>query len=476
MLKMPSHFPVACHTSNITQGSTFVVIQGQKEDGIRYISQALAQGAHAIVIEEHIELPQFIMDEITTHHAQIIRVKNTRKALAELSAKATDFPARKLKIIGITGTKGKSTTTHLTYHLLKAAGASVACLSTVHNLINDTVFSAPLTTAQPDYLHQFLKLCVEQKVEYVVMEVAAQAFTFNRVDGIAFDAFVFTNLEREHGELYPTLEGYFDTKCALFNHLKKNAPVIINYDDEYGKRIMEQYPSYTLEPFSFKNHLNKNIPHASYHHSEQNFSCIQWNTHTFFYQNFAGIFNAYNVLSALKILTHFDILNTIKTNQENPFCFPSLPGRCEQYQLPNGAHAIIDYAHTPQSFNAILSTMRKITPHLIVIFGAGGGKDHAKRPLMGTIASTLADLVIITSDNPRHEDPLVIANMIQNGVGDQNKHKIIIELNRQKAIERAYQHAQSSSYIMLLGKGPDEYEIVGNTKLPFSERAILHSL
>lgn len=473
---MPSVFPVACHTNNIGKGSTFVAIKGQQEDGGLYILKALEKGASKIVVENNATLSEEIKKHITAMGAELVFVDSARTALAELSAKAADYPAQKLKIIGITGTKGKSTTTHMLYHLLKATGASVACLSTVHNLINDVVFTAPLTTAQPDYLHQFLKLCVKENIEYVVMEVAAQAFTFNRVDNITFDAFIFTNLEREHGELYPTLENYLEAKCELFKHLKSDAPVVVNSDNEYSKIIIKRYQStYNLLPFTFDQKSDPIVLQAFYNQNNDGIQSITYQKNTFYYTGFSGLFNGYNIVSALLALKECN-LSIIDTNNNNPFIFPPLSGRCEQYQLPNKACAIIDYAHTPQSFIAILSNIKQLTPHLIVIFGAGGGKDHEKRPLMGKIASEIADLVIITSDNPRNEDPTIIAQMIQNGVDQKNQYKIIIELDRQKAIESAYKKSQPSSYIMLLGKGPEEYQIIGDKKLFFSEKEILLSL
>ena len=481
-LVMPEFFPVASHTKNVGPGSTFVAIKGLKDDGTHYILEALKRGATHIVIDETVELLPEINQAIIDAKALITRVKNSRKALADLSTKAANINWNDLTIIGVTGTKGKSTTTHMLFNLLKKTGASVACLNSVYNMINDTEFTAPLTTAQPDYLHQFLKLCVENKVHYVVMEVAAQAFTYHRIDGIQFDSFIFTNLEREHGELYPTIEDYLKAKCELFIHTKINASVFVNSDDAAGDVIIKQKAQLKRETYSnvigysLKNNY-KAYYNAHYKALENNKSSVSLminnNNYAFNYTGFSGFFNAYNVTAALAALNVFIPITPTLLGTES-FAFPPLRGRCEEYNLPNGARVIIDYAHTPNSFDAILRSTRQLTNNLIVIFGAGGGKDHEKRPVMGSIAAHFADTVILTSDNPRHEDPVAIVESIKKGIENNNdQEKVMIELDRQKAIEFAYQKAQEGTIIMLLGKGPDEYQIFGDTKVPFSEKNIV---
>ncbi len=480
-LVMPEIFPVCSHTKNVGPGSTFVAIKGLQDNGINYIQEALNRGATIIIADKTVELSSEITQAIYAKKATLHLVENTRKTLADLSAKAAQIDYEALTIIGVTGTKGKSTTTHLLFNMLKKTGASVACLNSVYNMINDTIFSAPLTTAQPDYLQQFLKLCQDNKVQYVVMEVAAQAFTFHRIDGIQFDAFIFTNFEQEHGELYRTINDYFKAKCELFKHIKINASVFVNADDKACKIIINQKKQLDRETNSEVLGFSLTNDFKSYYHS--NYKALPGNNsqvslminnsnYIFKYTGFTGLFNAYNVTAALITLNDFlpitqDLLGT------ESFNFPPLRGRSEEYNLPNGARVIIDYAHTPNSFDAILGSVRQLTNHLIVIFGAGGGKDHEKRPLMGAVAAHWADLVIISSDNPRHEDPVIIANAIKAGVDQMHLNKVVIELDREKAINFAYSKTQEGSIIMLLGKGPDEYQIYGDIKMPFSEKNIV---
>lgn len=436
-MQLPTVFPVTCHTDYVAKGSTFVAIKGQTTEGTKYIEAALQKGATRIVIQKGTQLAEKTQKEINRLGVNVLEVDDARVALATLSAQAAGYPAKQLKLLGITGTKGKTTTAWMLFHLLKQAGHSVALLSTVENYINDYVFKTPLTTPQPDYLHQFFKLCVTAEVEYVVMEVAAQATTFKRIETLQFDGLIFTNLDREHGELYPTMEEYFTAKYALFSYAKKDAPVLINADDVYGKRILAEHPNFI--PYKKEGIVPKD--------------------------SFPGDFNKYNYTAAVSLAQQLGI----KISQKNEL--PLLKGRLEKYVLSNNIQVFIDYAHTPSSFENLFTTVRPWTEQLVVLFGAGGGKDHEKRPLMGKIADQYADVIFITSDNPRHENPQIIANEIVAGVT--KKEKVVIELDREVAIQKALAIAQPGAVILLLGKGPDEYQLVGEVKTFFSEKEII---
>lgn len=445
MAKLPQVFPVACHTQQVGSGTTFVVIKGQHDDGVAYIDEALKLGATKIVVEYDTHISEELKAQISVAGASLERVKNARSALATMSAHAAGYPANQLKLIGVTGTKGKTTTTQMIYNLLRLAGHKVAVIGSVGNKIDAHSFPFVLTTPQPDYLHQFFALCVKEHIEYVVIEVAAQAVTFNRIETLEFDGLIFTNLDREHGELYPTIEEYFATKYKVFGHLKDHASIFVNADDAYGKLILEKHPEF----------------HSYSAADAQGFEAPQ----------FPGLFNRYNLASAVKMCQALGV-NKSTLKKLTP-TLPQVPGRLEEHVLDNGARAYIDYAHTPASFKSIFETVRPWTDHLIVIFGAGGGKDHSKRPLMGQLAATYADMVIITTDNPRKEDPQAIISDIVVGISQELMHKVICEPDRELAIYKARKMANSSTVILLLGKGPDEYQIIGETKIPFSERAFL---
>lgn len=468
---MPSIFPVTCHTDFVGQDSIFVAIEGYADNGINYIKDAIIKGARTIVVHHTTFLDDELSSFIALHNVVIERVSNTRKALAELSAQAAGFPAQKLKIIGITGTKGKTTTSFLLEHILHSAGHTTALISSAKNRICGQNFPAPLTTPQPDYLQQFLRLCVENNVDYVVMEVAAQALTLHRVTGIIFCGIIFTNFSLEHLEFYPSLADYFHAKTLIFGMATDNAPFLMNADDEHGRMLFAQHKKAKSYGFGDDNQCAYS---AQFIAEPTSTIALQINGYNVMCPILFGAYNAYNVLAATAMALELNIdLLIIQQALQN---FAGVPGRLQQHVLPNGARCFIDYAHNPESFKAVLSTLRALTQQLIVVFGAGGGRDKSKRPMMGDIASHIADIIVVTSDNPRLEDPMVIADNIIQGVPQSLQHKIVQELDRKRAIEFAYQLSDNGSIIVLLGKGPDEYQIIGTTKHFFSERQIVEQL
>lgn len=463
MVTMPAIFSVTCHTRYVGQGSIFVAIQGQKEDGIKYVPQALQLGAKKIIVQNNAHISPDLIALIEAHQAELEYVDNTRRALAELSAHALDYPAKKLKIIGVTGTKGKTSTTFLIEHILRSAGYKTALLGTVKNFINEQQIPGELTTPQPDYLHQFFGLCVQEQVDYVVMEVAAQAFTLHRVYGIEFNLAIFTNFSQEHGEFYATQDEYFAAKTQILSHLKPDALLLVNADDEHCKKLLKEKQ---VTGFNLANEAEGIIARCRVEYKQciYDFSC----------PTLIGNFNCYNLLAAVSGVLHLGL--SPESIQASLQTFPGVPGRLEKYVLPNGAYGIIDYAHNPSSFEAVLSTLRKLTDRLIVVFGCGGDRDASKRPMMGVIAAEYADLVILTTDNPRSENPRNIIEDIYRGVQKEMQAKIVIELDREKAIRYAYAYSHDHAIIALLGKGPDEYQQIGSVKYPFSEKKILQQL
>jgi UDP-N-acetylmuramyl-tripeptide synthetase len=488
----PTIYPVACHTDNIGAGSIFIAVPGKKEDGVKYISQAIEKGATKIVVQHDAKLSQEISDLLTQKKISLERVENTRKALAELSAQAHGYPARKLTLIGITGTKGKTTTTYVLAHILRIAGYKTAMLSTVENVIGDITFPAKLTTQHPDFLHTLFAECVKQGITHVVMEVAAQAMTLHRVAGLEFSGILFTNFEREHSEFYETIEDYFAAKCALFSLRKPCAPVLVNADDAWGQKILAKNLEFmcfglissdcavTAQVYDVKNGISANvqITKAGAHINKcvcaNNYESENQETAALSCPSLVGRFNAYNVLGAVGLAVKLGV--PLAQATEALASFGHVPGRLQGYILPNGARSFIDYAHTPSSFTQVLAALRETTDHLIVVFGAGGDRDPHKRPVMGQITSDIADLVIVTSDNPRSEKAEDICRQILAGIAPENLSKVICELDREQAIKKAYAHSKPTSVIVLLGKGPDEYQQIGSIKYPFSEKAILKSL
>jgi UDP-N-acetylmuramoyl-L-alanyl-D-glutamate--2,6-diaminopimelate ligase len=480
-LEFPKIFPVTAHTDHVGPGTTFVAVQGLKQNGIDYITQALDKGASKIVVQEDAVLPNAVLEQLNKHHVSLLRVPNTRRALAELSAQALNYPARKLKIIGITGTKGKTTTSFILAHLLYSAGYSTALLSTIRNRINDQEFATALTTQQPDYLHVFLDLCVRAEVTHVVMEVSAQALSMNRLAGIEFDGAIFTNFSQEHAEFYPTLDDYFNAKKLLFSSLKSTARPCINVDDEYGMQIFKQrmLENKKTTAFFYTAALLGLDTRADVHAElvQANKHGIEFIMHTPEHEirihcpSLIGTYNLYNVLGAATVALQNKVQPEVI--KQAMTTFKGVPGRMESYPLANGALCVIDYAHTPSSFQAILTTLRSMTDHLIVVFGCGGDRDPIKRPAMGRIAAELGDLIFVTSDNPRSEELPTIIAQIESGIAPDYQAKVRRELDREQAIKKAYASARSGSIIVLLGKGPDEYEEVKGVKRYFSERQII---
>lgn len=474
MLVLPSIWPVTCHTDYVGKGSTFVAIKGSMHDGVSFIRQAIAKGATTIIAQVDADIPQDLLTHIQTAGVRLEFAANARRALALRSAQAWGNPAAQLKIIAITGTKGKTTTSWLLHHMLHEAGYKVALLSTVKNKIGMEEFPTQLTTQHPDYLHAFFHACVIADIEYVVMEVAAQAISLHRIAGLAFDGIIFTNFSPAHGEFYVTEHDYFNAKRALFDYAKADAPIIINADDAAGSTLLAQFShatAYSIQVPSAQVFFDatctvsegtKGICHMR--ESALDIHCPA----------LIGTFNASNCAAAITMawrcgLSPESICAGMKT-------FSGVPGRLEKYTLPNEAIVIIDYAHNPLSFRALFPLLRSLTHHLIIVAGAGGDRDRAMRPVMGELMSAYADQIFLTSDNPRSENPADIVLAMYAGVLPEKKDTVICELDRKKAIEMACALSQKGSIIALLGKGPDEYEIVGTTKFPFSERHIIQEL
>jgi len=467
---IPKILPVTCHTDYVGEGSTFVAIKGSQLDGISFIPLALQKGASRIVVEQDSELSPDILAKINSHNSKLIFVKNTRKALSELSAAAWGYPAKKLNIIGVTGTKGKTTTTFLLNHILFNSGYKTAMVSGVRNNIAGKNYSASLTTPLPDYIHAFLYKCVQEKVQFVILESSAQALSLYRLYGIEFSGIVFTNFDSEHAEFYSSMSEYFEAKIRILDQLKASGYAIINADDKWLSGIKLKDNLYTFS-------LNKNNVNYVIKVKKNDISGIDLEiqqgqkTYNFGTPNFFGEFNAYNLAGAVCLLLAFGLESLKIFRALGKYMY--VPGRMEKHNLSNGAVAIIDYAHNASSFSQVLPVLKSISKNLIVVFGAGGDRDKTKRPIMGNIAASIADQVILTSDNPRSEDPQDIINQIQSGISSEYKNKVICEPDRAKAIKLAYSLCQPGDVIAILGKGPDEYQMVGNTKFFFSDKQII---
>ncbi|MCK4265545.1 UDP-N-acetylmuramoyl-L-alanyl-D-glutamate--2,6-diaminopimelate ligase [Candidatus Babeliales bacterium] len=466
---IPTIYPVTCHTDHVGEGSVFVAINGFKENGIEYIEKAIQKGATSIFSEDLGQCQQ-----LSRKYPKIVfqLTDDSRKTLATLSSEFLGNPSSKLKIIGVTGTKGKTTTAYIIEHILRSAGHKTALIGTIKNKILDREVSADLTTPESDYLHMFFAQCVEDGVTHVIMEVSAHALTLKRVLGLKFDVVCFTNLASEHMDFYKNMQEYFNAKYLLFNQLKPEGLAIINGDNEWGKvaaKELLQNRTQNVILFSQKNY-NKIATHNFKIEHSDNHSLLLSLCKGSFEEKFGcrmlfGEFNAYNIISSILSVSHFDIsYSKIKLALNS---FLGVAGRMQLHTLQNGARAFVDFAHNPSSFEAILKVLRKMTSHLIVVFGCGGDKDKTKRPIMGRMAEVYGDLLIVTDDNPRFEEGKKIIQDILSGI--LKRKNCLIEPDRKQALKAAISFSKPGSVVAILGKGHESYYFVKGKKIYFDD-------
>lgn len=438
----------------------FFAISGFEQDGHTFIKSAIQKGAVACVLEKTGDYP------LKTQ----IRVKNSREALALISALYCSYPSSRMKVIGVTGTNGKTTITYMLESIWEKAGEKSGLIGTIAHHIGEKIIPALNTTPESLDLQRMLKEMLEQKVRCVVMEVSSHALVLNRVKMIDFDAAIFTNLNPEHLDFHKDMQSYKEAKGVLFEGLKEGSFGVINLDDpeaEYFLRVCKgRKVTYSLKNKKADFHLKNLYPYSSGFKLE--ISTPQGNMDMDL--KLWGEVNIYNALASIgaSFVTGTS-LDKIKEGLEN---FKGVKGRLEKIDLGQDFKVIIDYAHTPFAFENLLQTIRKMTKgKIIFLFGCGGDRDRSKRAPMGRIASQFADYVILTTDNPRSEDPKMIIQDISSGIVD--KSKIEVSLDRKEAIISALRKAQKDDTVVLAGKGHEDYQVIGKEKLHFSEREIV---
>ncbi|MBU1008067.1 UDP-N-acetylmuramoyl-L-alanyl-D-glutamate--2,6-diaminopimelate ligase [Candidatus Dependentiae bacterium] len=422
-MKIPTIYPVTCHTRHVGPGSTFVAIDGFKRNGVSFLDEAVARGATTLVINRSLQGQIACPPGVS-----VCFVDDCRKELAGLSSVALGNPSKKLKIIGITGTKGKTSTTYIIEYLLRQVGYKTALLGSIRNKIVDDQVESTLTTPESDYLHVFFDQCVKRGVTHLVMEVSSHALALHRVFGIQFHVVGFTNLAPEHMDFHPTMEQYFATKTKIFSQVHPNGHVVINCDNEWGRRAASGVKNCVMFR---KTDIELSIP------------------------SLMGEFNKYNAIMAYLVCRKLGLKE--KEIREFLKKIPGIPGRLQLHVLKNGARAFVDFAHNPSSFEAVLQTLRSLSSHLIVLFGCGGDRDKKKRSAMGRLATQYGDIVIVTSDNPRDEDPMTIIRDICQGVTKD----VICVPDRKEAIARVVTFSRPDSIVALLGKGHESYYLCG---------------
>lgn len=449
---------------NVGLNDIFVAIKGSQSDGHQYIKNAVDQGAIAIVCEK---FPELKINGVT-----YIKVKDTREALAYMASNFYDNPSSKLKLIGVTGTNGKTTVTTLLYQLFLKLGYPVGLISTVRILINHEEFPTRLTTPDSITINKYIHQMHQAGVEFVFMEVSSHGIDQKRSLGLEFDTAIFTNLSHDHLDYHKTFEAYRDVKKRLFDQLKKSAFAITNKDDKNGSYMLQncKAKTYTYALKSYATYKAKII--------ENSFSGLHLKINDQdIWTKVIGEFNAYNLLAVYAVTDLFDLdeLESLKfLSQLQP-----VEGRFEHFKSKNeDISAIVDYAHTPDALKNVLQTINSIRTKnetVITVVGCGGNRDKTKRPKMGQIAAKYSDQVIFTSDNPRDEAPDEIIKDIEKGVEAQHQQKVLSITSRKDAIKTACKIAKTNDIILIAGKGHETYQEVKGKRMDFDDMEIVKS-
>ncbi|BDC02500.1 UDP-N-acetylmuramoyl-L-alanyl-D-glutamate--2,6-diaminopimelate ligase [Clostridium perfringens] len=448
----------------IEQGDAFVCVKGFKVDGHSFIGDAIKKGANVLIVQEDVS----VQEDIT-----IIKVRDTRKALAIMSSNYFGNPKDKLKIIGITGTNGKTTSAFIIKSILEKAGFMTGLIGTIANYIGNKKVDAVRTTPESYELHELFKNMVDAGVEYCVMEVSSHSLDLDRVYGVQFEEGIFTNLTRDHLDFHKTFENYYNAKFKLFERSNHS---IINLDDPYGanivKDIEERGVKTKVSTFSIEKESDFKAFEIKSHSNGSEFK-VNLEKVEEFYINIPGEYNIYNSLGCIICAHNLNIpMDKIKEGLSDVV----IPGRCElvakEKNLPYSI--IIDYAHTPDGLENVLTTVKAFTKNrMISVFGCGGDRDKVKRPQMGKIGCELSDIAIITSDNPRSEEPMDIINDI---VKPLNYDNFVIEVNRKEAIRKAMNMALEGDVIVIAGKGHETYQILKDETIHFDEREVVYDI
>lgn len=440
----------------VQQNGAFVCIKGKSVDGHDYAKAALNKGAAAVIVQRDLKLKN-----------QVI-VRDTAAAYSKMSANFFGNPAESLKLIGITGTNGKTTTSYILKQILEYAGYRVGLIGTICNMIADEVILASLTTPEPFELQQLFAKMVSKKCDYVIMEVSSQALEQERVASLCFEASIFTNLTQDHLDYHGNMQNYSAAKRRLFEISKK---AVINLDDSYA---MDMVSGLDCEVFSFSvdtdssDCIAKNI---RYRTTGVSFELLVGSKIGRVNLPLIGTFSVYNALGAaacaLTLNVPFEVVVQSLSKTKG------VTGRLEVVPTGRDFTVVIDYAHTPDGLKKVLLALKNICKgRLVALFGCGGDRDRKKRPLMGGVAASIADFIIVTSDNPRTEDPMAIIKDILVGIeGTKVPHKVIAD--RKEAIFYAIENAQPNDIIVLAGKGHETYQILKDKKIDFDERLVV---
>ena len=445
----------------ILENDLFVAIKGNNVDGNKFISQVIEKGAKVVLCQE---IPEDIKKGVT-----YIKVKDIRETLSLVCSNYYDNPSKKLKLIGITGTNGKTTTSNLMFQLFNLFNYKVGLISTNKIIIGDKKIESNHTTPDPLTLNKVLNEMVESKVEFCFMEVSSHAIKQKRISGLNFKAGVFTNLSHDHLDYHKTFSEYRDIKKKFFDSLDTNSLAIVNIDDKNGNYMVQNCRA-RIYKYALKSNADYSLKIF-----EKDFDGMKMKINgSEVWTSLIGNFNAYNILATYSLAKNFDfkeeeILNNVSR-------FKTVEGRFEKISKnKSNKIGIVDYAHSPDSIQNILQTLNDLKHKslLITVLGCGGDRDAEKRPLMGKIAASLSDRVVFTSDNPRFEDPKLIIQQMEAGVEKKDLYKVSSIVDRKKAIKFACEINSGNDVILVAGKGHEKYQINGKNKIDFDDKKIL---
>lgn len=451
---------IAYDSRKTKNGSLFVCIEGFKADGHKYIPQAIENGTKALIVQSEVEVPEGIT---------VVRVKDTRYALASVADIFHSHPSGKFKLVGVTGTKGKTTTTYMIKSILENYGQKTGLIGTISNKIGDEVLPTDRTTPESYDLQELFGEMVEKQVDSVVMEVSSHALDLHRVSCSEFDIGVFTNLSRDHLDFHKTFENYLAAKIKLFKMCKKG---LVNIDSEYGRQVVENAE---CEVFTYGIDNDADIKAIDVLKKQDS---VEFKVVTPWFSgeinvSIPGKFSVYNALAAIGSCALMGIpYEYIKTGLKSV----TVPGRAEVVPTDTDYTIIIDYAHSPDSLENILTTVKGYaTARVISLFGCGGDRDKTKRPIMGEISGKYADFTVITSDNPRTEEPSAIISDIEEGI-KKTKAAYITIVDRREAIKYAIENAKPKDIIVLAGKGHETYIMLNDKTIHFDEREVVREI
>lgn len=459
-----SIYDISFDSRNVKLNSLFIAVKGISIDGHFFIDNVIEAGARAIICET---MPNQIRDGIT-----YIQVKDSREALAYIASNFYDNPSSQIKLVGITGTNGKTTTASLLHQLFMEMGYRVGLLSTVCNKINNENFPASHTTPDPIQLNAFLRKMIEAECSHCFMEVSSHAIDQHRITGLHFTGGIFSNITHDHLDYHKTFDAYITAKKKFFDNLSSQAFALSNVDDRNGMVMLQNTKAlkytYSLNrPAEFKAKVVEN-----------RISGLQLNVDGVdVWFKLVGQFNAYNILAiyASAVLLGVDKMEVLKVLSS----LEAVDGRFEVVKSANGIVAIIDYAHTPDALKNVLSTISSVregNENIITVVGCGGDRDRKKRPVMASIACEYSAKVVLTSDNPRSEDPETIIQEMLQGVDILSSKKVLNVLNRREAIKTAILLASPGDVILIAGKGHEKYQEVKGVKHPFDDKQIVKEI